>query len=97
MTAFCIHLCIVRQLRVSCSMCLKMFPVLWLEWEAREKPQLNGKAWGSQWRGPGHVFYGHDARRRLQLHTFATGMHSAGTQQLNEDGVHVMHGHALIR
>lgn len=43
-------------------------------WKAVEKAKDGGEPWASLWRGPGHVFFGHDARRGLQLHPAATGL-----------------------
>ena len=37
-------------------------------------PTAGAVSWAASWRGPTHVIFGHDSRRRLQLHPFATGV-----------------------
>ena len=32
------------------------------------------ESWAAAWQGPFHLFFGHDARRLLQLHPHATGI-----------------------
>ena len=43
-------------------------------WSGCKKPRAGSIPWGSQWPGPEHVYYGHDARRKLQRYKFATGL-----------------------
>lgn len=33
-----------------------------------------GSGWAASWPGPQHVYFGHDARRSLQLHAYSTGL-----------------------
>jgi len=39
-----------------------------------ESVDNDGLAWAAYWNGPEHVYYGHDARRGLQLRRFSTGL-----------------------
>ncbi|MEW5299915.1 MAG: hypothetical protein WDW36_002885 [Sanguina aurantia] len=43
-------------------------------WSALEEASKGGDPWSTHWTGPGHVFFGHDAKRRLQQRRCATGL-----------------------
>ena len=57
-------------------------------WSGTSKASI-GEAWASQWRGPRHVVFGHDALRKLQKYPLATG-----TKRLFcFDADHLAHAH----
>ena len=45
-------------------------------WYSLEKNKHGGAAWASVWSGPDHVIFGHDAKRKIQLERYATGLDS---------------------
>lgn len=52
--------------------CIKRAETGWV-W-TRDFNDTEYKLWGSEWTGPEHVYFGHDARRLLQQHEHATGL-----------------------
>ena len=53
----------------------KLNELLITSWKATSKANL-GEPWASIWNGPHHIYFGHDAKRGLQLYPFATGLDS---------------------
>jgi predicted phosphodiesterase len=43
-------------------------------WRGIKKPQLDSVPWASEWPGPDHVYFGHDARRKFQSYKYTTGL-----------------------
>jgi hypothetical protein len=45
-----------------------------VRYHVKESRTSGGVAWAKLWNGPQHVFFGHDAARKLQREPWATGL-----------------------